>query len=390
MSRFIRSRASAAFFAVTLVGVAAIGTASASAPWALNWSLTGSPQASFIPPLSGNTPQLADAGTDLAAVSCTSPMFCVAVGVGNNSAGGPTLVDEWHGRRWIASPRSSVAGQSSLTGVSCVRTRFCMAVGSTGDHQPIVEKFNGVGWSYTLLDPFPAHPQTRLTGVSCTSTTFCAAVGSTTDGTTQTTFVERWSGAGWSVVPSPNSGTGNNALFGVSCRNEIFCVAVGAFATATDTQPLIERWNGSAWAVAPTPSLGAGTFAQLASISCVSSRFCMATGSQLAAPLVETWNGSAWSLGAIPPARVGFSQAFTGVSCLRTHHCVATLQEAGPTSASTGAVVQEWTGTAWTSGRGAPGTSGLLHGVSCSGNRFCFAVGGSHYFPEGSVALRGV
>src|SRR5438105_3400405 len=117
MRRFFRSRLSAALFATTLLGVVAVGTASSASASGLTWSETGSPNTSFIPPFSSSTPALEQSENDLADVSCFDRTFCVAVGVASNGAGGPTLVEEWDGRRWIVSPRSSVVGETALNAV---------------------------------------------------------------------------------------------------------------------------------------------------------------------------------------------------------------------------------------------------------------------------------
>jgi hypothetical protein len=388
MHRPLGSRLSAVLFAMTLLGVGIVGTSSSSATSGLTWSETASPTAEFIPPVSSTDPGLNEAGNNLNDVSCTSRKFCVAVGVVGESA--PTLAEEWDGHRWFVSPRSAVAGMSALNGVSCASEHFCVAVGNTASGsgtQSIVETFNGIGWIYTLLAPIGV--SSALSDVSCSSATECVAVGFTTDGTRQATLIESWNGATWSRVASPNSGSGDNEFAGVSCASRRFCVAVGAAATSTGVQPLIEKWNGSAWTVAAGAGIGTGTFGQVAGVSCTDSSFCMAAGSVDSAPFVETWHGNAWHLAAVPAPRTGFSERFAGVSCTGEHRCVAPLDESGPTPGSAGGFVQEWNGSTWAAGGGASGTSGQLAGVSCASKSFCFAVGGSHYFPHGSVALLG-
>src|SRR2546427_1653613 len=47
----------------------------------------------------------------------------------------------------------------------------------------------------------------------------------------------------WSIVSSPNVGTGNNYLFGVSCLTSNSCTAVGSYNGGA--QVLIESWNGT-------------------------------------------------------------------------------------------------------------------------------------------------
>src|SRR5215467_9326066 len=57
-----------------------------------------------------------------------------------------------------------------------------------------------------------------------------------------------------SFVPSPNAGSGANALFGVSAiaSNDVW--AVGEFSSVSAGQTLVEHWNGVSWSVVASPS----------------------------------------------------------------------------------------------------------------------------------------
>jgi hypothetical protein len=61
------------------------------------------------------------------------------------------------------------------------------------------------------------------------------------------TLIERFDGSGWSVVPSPNQGTANNALNGVSVTSGGGW-AVGYY-QAGGYQPLALHWNGAKWSL---------------------------------------------------------------------------------------------------------------------------------------------
>src|SRR5207249_6128820 len=67
------------------------------------------------------------------------------------------------------------------------------------------------------------------------------------------TLIEHWNGTAWSIVPSPNAGSGDNRLNGIAAvaANEVW--AVGASGIYPGTQALVERWDGSAWTIAPVP-----------------------------------------------------------------------------------------------------------------------------------------
>src|SRR5215469_6280943 len=62
-----------------------------------------------------------------------------------------------------------------------------------------------------------------------------------------------------SFVPSPNAGSGANALFGVSAiaSNDVW--AVGEFSSVSAGQTLVEHWNGVSWSVVASPNVGSGS-----------------------------------------------------------------------------------------------------------------------------------
>src|SRR5206468_1060229 len=71
------------------------------------------------------------------------------------------------------------------------------------------------------------------------------------------TLTEHWNGTAWSVVTSPNQGTGANELFSVAVVNSSDVWAVGGYYPGTGNyQTLTEHWTGSAWAVVSSPSQG--------------------------------------------------------------------------------------------------------------------------------------
>jgi len=111
------------------------------------------------------------------------------------------------------------------------------------------------------------------------------------------TLIERFDGSAWSVVPSPNQGSGNNALNGVSMIPGAGW-AVG-FAQAGRHQPLALRWNGTQWSLVP-----AGSFpddALFTSVDTLAGGSAWAVGFQLTADgtrrtLIEHASGGALTL----------------------------------------------------------------------------------------------
>lgn len=99
-------------------------------------------------------------GNGLAAVSCTSPAACTAVG---------SEIYRWNGSRWSIQPEGSGAGV--LSGVSCSSPDSCTAVGSG------IDTWNGNDWSSVPMPSPPHAAAATLNSVSCVSPDACVAVG---------------------------------------------------------------------------------------------------------------------------------------------------------------------------------------------------------------------
>jgi hypothetical protein len=85
---------------------------------------------------------------------------------------------------------------------------------------------------------------------------------------------------GWSIVPSPDSGSGLNQLDGVSCHPAPdLCQAVGFYLDKElgTNQTLVESWNGTTWSIVPSPNVVTGDNDFLG-VSCGAARSCQAVG----------------------------------------------------------------------------------------------------------------
>jgi hypothetical protein len=219
-----------------------------------------------------------------------------------------------------------------------------------------------------------------LQGVSCASAGSCTAVGYyySTGGTTRT-LAESWNGTKWSVVPSPSNGTAANDLDSVSCVSARACTAVGDTNSGGSDQTLAERWNGTKWSVVPSPSNGTGSN-DLFSVSCASASSCLAVGIQFNSAnviqtLAERWNGTKWSV--VPSPDKGTSTNYlNNVSCATARACTAVgvyVNSAGTVQT----LAESWNGTKWSMVPSADhGTgSNYLEAVSCVSSSSCTAVG---------------
>ena len=154
-----------------------------------------------------------------------------------------------------------------LQGVSCVSPPSCVAVGFSTDDtganlRAITELWNGADWSLVPATD-TGQPFEQLSGVDCVSSSDCWAVGNA--GPTQQNpnflpifpgavgdqgLIEHWNGLSWSEVPSATRPSPNGGfLYGVTCVNAADCWASGA---TTDTSGmasglLLQHWDGSSW-----------------------------------------------------------------------------------------------------------------------------------------------
>jgi hypothetical protein len=279
------------------------------------WSIVNSPN----PPVGFNT---------LSAVSCTSRSDCMAVGASGDSQQlhVRTLAQRWNGAHWIIINSSNPvgAGYSFLSSISCTSASDCMAVGEyfpggqgQSQNHILIEHWNGSAWALMPSPKPPGSIASYLSAVSCTGRSDCMAVGTASyphrqgdsyGGAREHTLIERWNGARWVIVTSPNpAGPPADGLAGVACPTASDCMAVGAGGrltppgSADGASTLAERWNGSGWAIVKSP--GPSASSSLTQVACASAADCMAVGGfgnlespASPHPLIEHWNGSAWSL----------------------------------------------------------------------------------------------
>jgi hypothetical protein len=263
----------------------------------------------------------------LEGVSCVSATSCAAVGANS-------LLEGWNGTSWVIRPRTG--DDVDFMGVSCRSTSSCVAVGETDVNDPhpgqaAVALWNGRVWSATLAPQPAGAAGGELTGVSCVSTTSCVAIGQyfgSASAGASAPFAETWNGTAWTVeaVPVP-AGTSYASLLSVSCTSWTACIAVGQQGVSGGQQPLVELWNGKTWTHGdPVVPGGAGGY--LAGVSCAGPTSCLAVGAQWSAgftaysPVAETWNGTTWSLDT-PPEVAGTVAALESVSCLADGSCTA-------------------------------------------------------------------
>ncbi len=113
-----------------------------------------------------------------------------------------------------------------------------------------------------------------------------------------------------SPIPVP---VGNEAdLNSISCVSSTFCMAVGNadsniwYPQSFNLADISEIWNGQSWSEQPMADIGPTDARTMESVSCVSSSFCMAVGTYSSPSSVmynesQMWNGQVWKLLQSPP-----------------------------------------------------------------------------------------
>jgi hypothetical protein len=319
----------------------------------------------------------------LSGVSCVSTSTCVAVG-GRSGASTGTLAETWNGTKWsvVTTPNPKASTGADLLGVACTSATNCLAVGRyfvPGKTLPTAETWNGKKWSLLTVPAPSGTTNASLDAVACASGTGCQAVGSSMDNT----LAESWNGTKWSIVysPSPNPAK-PEVLSGLACPSAKDCWAVGFYFPTNFSGSLTERWNGSKWSIVSTPTSKSG---QLVGAGCFSALACMSVGiSNKLFAIAQVWNGAAWA--ATTPAKPsgGSSSELTGVSCPAAVSCESVGNYA--TSGSTATLGEGWNGAKWAVQK-TPAVSGStfasLQNVSCPSKTGCWAVGESF---KGSVS----
>jgi prepilin-type N-terminal cleavage/methylation domain-containing protein len=287
-------------------------------------------------------------------IPSSDPTQCWAVGEA------PSTILKYDGSSW-----SSVSSPTSygLTGVYCVSTNDCWAVGGTEGVAAVTVHYNGSAWS-TVSSPVA----NELHTIDCLASNDCWSTGHA--GT-----IFHWNGSTWTQVSSPLSndiealdcvasndcwagenpeilhyngsswsnwgippGTGNPQS-GAYCNNASDCWMVGWFGG-------IKRWNGTTW-LNFVDDVGPN----LEMVGCAASNDCWAVGGADAGPgKAARFNGSTWTVLSPDPS----PNQLKFVDCEAPDNCRA-VGRAG--------TILRWNGTSWSSETS--GTTSILWAAYC-------------------------
>lgn len=375
-----RIRTAGAVLALVMTTLAL--TVASTAAWASSWSITSSPNTG-----TGNN--------FLDWVSCVSATSCKAVGDAVVGGVQRTLIENWDAASppwWNASSPNNGAGDNVLYGLSCASTSSCEAVGyyENASHvdKTLIESWNGSSWSI-VTSPNNGTGDNILNAVSCVSAGSCKAVGYDVVSGVERTLTETLNGDTWALVSSPDNGTHDNYLYGVSCVSATRCQAVGTYHNPSGVyRTLAESWNGSSWSLLSSADNTARDNVLIAP-SCVSASSCKAVGyyftSRGRQTLTESWNGVSWSLVSSPNEGTS-DNSLSGLSCTSATSCQAVGFYTNASHIELN-LVESWDGTSWSiiSSPNNGTRRNNLGAISCLTASSCKAVG---YYVNASAVDR--
>jgi hypothetical protein len=339
----------------------------------------------------------------LAAVSCSGPGSCVAVGATSHPSGQQlhqvALIERLSDGTWRIEKNPAVGSgtTSLLEGVSCPVAEFCAAVGyADPSFDLLAEIWNGTSWSAASLPPPVGGADPSLAAVSCAAKDVCVAVGNYIENKTDTyrPLVERLNGSTWSLIPAPApmGASGDSEFTGIDCPVPRSCEVVGNVGYNDTLQKVFAYGlSGSAWTlqhqVNPGPDPGNTDNA----VSCSAPETCTSVGSAYVVQefvLAEYWNGSTWVRQATPAPANRPDNSLYDVSCDGGSSCVA-IGESWRVNQKNGHLVaprvraEVWNGTSWSLSEPVVPTAVTvgLSGISCPSPSTCISVGSSSTSP---------
>ncbi len=217
--------------------------------------------------------------------------------------------------KWCQPPVPGLNSASSLESIAALSSSDVWAVGYSGDssgnkNKSLIEHWDGHAWSIVRSPNLGTGDNFLSTVLAFSPTDIWAAGQAFAPGQQHTTMVliEHWDGHAWSIVNAPNPASGGiNRLFSLSAVSPTDIWGVGStIPIATDlsgkpNRTLIEHWNGRNWQVMPSPNPGS-LGSVLNSVVALSANDVWAVGESVqgSLSLVEHWDGQSWKVVATP------------------------------------------------------------------------------------------
>jgi len=258
----------------------------------------------------------------LLGVADLSPTNAWAVGY-TTTPSQTQLLEHWDGTEWsdFPGPKLPQGSEPYLSSISADSPSDIWAAGHILQDDGLqlfglIEHYDGTKWTAIEI---PTTPFLNAIAAISSDDVWVAGYSGNT-GETSKTFLAHWNGTAWAQAPSPNVGTGANALNGLVALGTSNVWAVGYSTAKPDQNPtfnLIEHWNGTEWSVVTSPNVGPATGFQsnrLFGITAFSATDLWAFGSSFAPngsgqqlSLAMQGNGTTWTIMPTPsPDTNGF------------------------------------------------------------------------------------
>ena len=171
--------------------------------------------------------------------------------------------------------------------------------------KPMALHWNGVNWSVVPTPQLNTNDNAAFNSVvALAATTSMRSATSRATSSAVLTLIEHWNGVAWSVVSSPNANNTGNVLTSVTANSPTDIWAVGTLtAPGIEVRTLALHFNGSTWSVVPTPNpVHGGNLTQnvLTSVVAVAPNDVTAVGFTSAnlteLTMVQHWDGVSWKV----------------------------------------------------------------------------------------------
>ena len=220
--------------------------------------------------------------------------------VGNTGGGGPDqFILHWNGKSWKVWPGSRL-DNDFLYSLSAVNAHNIWAVGTTLDHGPLAEHWNGKEWSLVKTVPVSSSfDDSEFSDVVAISRGDVWAVGSDS-GYSFASITEHWNGHSWTLVKNhaPES-----MLNSVSADGPDDIWAVGDTwaplknGGSTMDKTMMLHWNGQSWRRVPDAKTPRHADS---SILALSHHYVWAVGGWGTTARSLRWNGRTWKRQWVP------------------------------------------------------------------------------------------
>lgn len=190
----------------------------------------------------------------------------------------------------------------------------------------------------------------------------------------------------WSVVSSPNVGTGSNVLNAVAAisTNNIWAVGYSSADANAPAQALIEHWDGTQWSVVPGPTPTNSWTSSLSGITAIATNDVWAVGyfdvGNNAFSLIEHWDSTGWSIISSPNPGA-YSNILSGTSAISFNDVWTVGNFSASSTGKSRTLTEHWNGTRWSvvPSPNVGARNNMFSGVSTLSDRDVWAVGyGSH------------